>query len=102
VYKPSKTTIKRWHPPSNCSGGKIPHVQILVSMALDPTHISFLGKLLFLSPNISNGSNPKSYDFLSALVVRARTPAFSLIGIHMVSIGIRLQTWMRVIVGVDI
>ena len=34
--------------------------------------------------------------------VRARTPAFGLIGIRMVIIGIRLQTWMRVIVGLDV
>jgi len=34
--------------------------------------------------------------------VRARTPAFGLIGIRMVIIGIRLQTWMRVIVDVDV
>jgi len=34
--------------------------------------------------------------------VRARTPAFGLIGIRVVIIGIRLQTWMRVIVGVDV
>jgi len=29
-------------------------------------------------------------------------PAFGLIGIRMVIIGIRLQTWMRVIVDVDV
>jgi len=34
--------------------------------------------------------------------VMARTPAFGLVGIRMVIIGIRLQTWMRVIVGVDV
>jgi len=34
--------------------------------------------------------------------VRARTPAFGLIGIRVVIIGIRLQTWMRVILGVDV
>jgi len=34
--------------------------------------------------------------------VRARMPAFGLIGIRMVIIGIRLQTWMRVIVDVDV
>jgi hypothetical protein len=34
--------------------------------------------------------------------VRARMPAFGLIGIRMVVIGIRLQTWMRVILGVDV
>jgi len=31
--------------------------------------------------------------------VRARTPAFGFIGIRMVIIGIRLQTWTRVIVN---
>ena len=36
------------------------------------------------------------------IIVRARTPAFNLVGIRMVIIGIRLQTWMRVIVGVDV
>jgi hypothetical protein len=34
--------------------------------------------------------------------VRARMPAFGLVGIRMVFIGIRLQTWMRVIVDVDV
>ena len=34
--------------------------------------------------------------------VRARMPAFGLIGIRMVIIGVWLQTWMRVIVGVDV
>jgi hypothetical protein len=34
--------------------------------------------------------------------VRARMPACSLIGIRMVVIGIRLQTWMRAIVDVDV
>jgi len=34
--------------------------------------------------------------------VRVRTPAFGLTGIRAVIIGIRLQTWMRVIVGVDL
>jgi hypothetical protein len=34
--------------------------------------------------------------------VRARRPAFGLIGIRVVIIGIRLQTWMRVMVGVDV
>jgi len=29
-------------------------------------------------------------------------PAFGLIGIRMVFIGIWLQTWMRVILGVDV
>jgi hypothetical protein len=29
-------------------------------------------------------------------------PVFGLIGIRMVIIGIRLQTWMRVIVDVDV
>jgi len=29
-------------------------------------------------------------------------PAFGLIGIRMVIIGIRLQTWMRVILDVDV
>ena len=32
----------------------------------------------------------------------ARTPAFGMIGIRIVMIGIRLQTWMRVIVDVDV
>jgi hypothetical protein len=36
------------------------------------------------------------------LCVRARMPAFGLIGIRMVIIGIQLQTWMRVIVDVDV
>ena len=36
------------------------------------------------------------------LYVRARTPAFGFIGIRVVISGIRLQTWMRVIVGVDV
>ena len=34
--------------------------------------------------------------------VRAHMPAFGLIGIRMVIIGIRLQTWMQVIVDVDV
>jgi len=34
--------------------------------------------------------------------VRARMPAFGLIGIRMIIIGLRLQTWMRVIVDVDV
>jgi len=34
--------------------------------------------------------------------VRARMPAFGLVRIRMVFIGIRLQTWMRVILGVDV
>jgi len=34
-------------------------------------------------------------------IVRACMPAFGLIGIRMVIIGIRLQTWMRVILDVD-
>jgi hypothetical protein len=34
--------------------------------------------------------------------VRPRLPAFGLIGIRMVIIGIRLQTWMRVILDVDV
>jgi len=29
-------------------------------------------------------------------------PSFGLIGIRLVIIGIQLQTWMRVIVGVDV
>jgi hypothetical protein len=33
--------------------------------------------------------------------VEARMPALGLIYIHMVIVGIRLQTWMRVIVDVD-
>jgi hypothetical protein len=33
---------------------------------------------------------------------RVRIPAFGLIGIHMVMIRIRLQTWMRVIVEADV
>jgi len=33
------------------------------------------------------------------LIVKARTPAFGLIGIRMVIIGIQLQTWMQVIVN---
>jgi len=32
--------------------------------------------------------------------VRARTPAFGLIGIRMVIIGIQLQMWTRVIVNI--
>jgi hypothetical protein len=36
------------------------------------------------------------------IIVRARIPASGLIGIRMVIIGIRLQTWMRVIVDVDV
>jgi hypothetical protein len=35
-------------------------------------------------------------------IVRARMPAFGLIGIRMEIIGIRLHTWMRVIVDVDV
>ena len=42
------------------------------------------------------GRDRKSYPD-----VRARMPAFGLVGIRMVIIGIRLQTWMRVIVDVD-
>jgi hypothetical protein len=38
----------------------------------------------------------------ATLVVRAHMPAFGLIGISMVFIGIRLQRWMRVIVDVDV
>jgi hypothetical protein len=38
----------------------------------------------------------------SRSIVRARTPAFGLIDIRVVIIGIRLQTWMRVIVGVGV
>jgi hypothetical protein len=38
----------------------------------------------------------------TAVHVRARMPAFGLIGIRMVMIGVRLQTWMRVIVDVDV
>ena len=38
----------------------------------------------------------------SEISVRACTPAFGLLGIRMVIIGIRLQTWMRVIVGEDV
>jgi hypothetical protein len=40
--------------------------------------------------------------FTLYIVVRARMPASGLIGIRMVIIGIRLQTWMRVIVDVDV
>ena len=36
------------------------------------------------------------------LNVRACMPAFSLIEIHVVISGILLQTWMAVIVGVDV
>ena len=39
---------------------------------------------------------------VSRVGVRARTPAFGLIAIGVVIIGIRLQTWMQVIVGVDV
>jgi hypothetical protein len=35
-------------------------------------------------------------------LVRARTPACSLIGIRIVGMEIQLQTWMRVIVDVDV
>jgi len=38
----------------------------------------------------------------NAIDVRARTPAFGLMDIRVVIIGIRLQPWMRVIVGVDV
>jgi hypothetical protein len=34
--------------------------------------------------------------------VRARMPVCGLIGIRMVVLGIRLQTWMRVILDVDV
>jgi len=39
---------------------------------------------------------------VNLVVVRACTQVFSLIGIRVVIVGIRLQTWMRVIVGVDV
>ena len=44
----------------------------------------------------NNGGNPWRVG------VRACMPAFCLIGIRMVIIGIRLQTWMRVVVDVDV
>jgi hypothetical protein len=45
---------------------------------------------------------PETATKVSAPIVRAHTPAFGLIGIRVVIIGIRMQTWMRVIVGVDV
>jgi len=41
-------------------------------------------------------------DIFSIIHVRARMPAFGLVGIRMVFIEIRLQTFMRVIVDVDV
>jgi hypothetical protein len=46
--------------------------------------------------------NGKRDEYLGGPYVRARTPAFGLIGMRVVIIGTRLQTWMRVIVGVGV
>jgi len=48
-------------------------------------------------------SLPKMIQTLRAWrVIKARMPAFGLIGIRMMIIGIPLQTWMGVIVDVDV
>jgi len=52
--------------------------------------------------NTSGNTKQTAVSKLKTISVRARTPAFGLVGIRMVIIGIRLQTWMRVIVGVDV
>jgi hypothetical protein len=51
---------------------------------------------------VSWDSVDRSGDVFGKESVRACTPASSLIDIHVVIIGIRLQTWMGVIVGVDV
>jgi hypothetical protein len=54
-------------------------------------------------PNTASQAHLKRTPAITAgMNVRARTPACGLVGIRMVIIGIPLQTWMQVIVGVDV
>jgi len=53
-------------------------------------------------PSFINGNVVQKIVATMPDEVRSRTPVFGLVGIRMVIIGIRLQTLMRVIVGVDV